>query len=190
MKKWLVLIVSMVMAVAWSGVGLAAESDTDTHDVKITVNEVAELRIEGGGSTAVVIGAPDTAGDSPKTTWTDKDAAYLQYTSIVQTTQTRRITAEIKAADNKLPDGVALKVNPTTAGCGQGTLGTAGGEVTLDETARDIVTGIGSGWTGTGGTDGVKLEYSVELTAADLKETSVGTTTITYTLTEGAGGPV
>jgi hypothetical protein len=58
--------------------------------------------------------------------------------------------------------------------------------VNISATAKDLVTGIGTGWTGSSDTDGVKIVYGVVFDF-DKLVTSDESITVTYTLTEGAG---
>ncbi len=191
MKKWLVLICMVSMVVFWSGVGLAEETDEEAHDVSITVNEVAELGI-AGDEVSFTVGFDTTAGQPFKVTSTNEDAKYLQYTSIVDTGETRTITVQ---QTDDLPPGVTLKVTPTTAGGDkQGNVGTAAqNAITLNDIdgATNVVTDIGSCYTGTESSDGVKLTYTLTVENDDvssLKTLAETGYTVTYTLTEGNGG--
>lgn len=188
MKKIVLLVCVATLAVLTAGTGPAdSATDSDSHDVEITVSEVANLRVYEGTTVQVSIEGPDSAGDSPKISYTNADSNYLQYSSVVVTGLTRKITGAITGATT-VPDGVALRVTPTTAaGNNFGAVGSAAGTaVTLSSTAQDIVTGIGSGYTGTLPTDGAKLIYSITLTPEDLKATGTTTVEVTYTLTEGS----
>jgi hypothetical protein len=192
MKRLLVLFCALALAGAWSGVGLADETDEETtHDVTITVDEVAELGIVGD-DVSFTVGSDADPGDPFKVTPINQDAKYLQYTSIVDDGSTRKITVQQTDA---LPDGVTLKVTPAAPSGGQGDKGTQVGSAidlgpTKDDGAADVVTEIGSCYTGTEGTDGVQLTYELTVENDDvssLKTLTETAYTITYTLTEGAG---
>jgi hypothetical protein len=118
-RKWMLVIGVITLVGAWSGTGLAAETDTADHDVTITVNEVAELAINETATAAVTIGAPATGGDALETTWSNNDSSYLQYTSVVDDMTYRKITV---VTSSELPPGVSLQVTPTSAGDKQGEL--------------------------------------------------------------------
>jgi hypothetical protein len=167
------------------GWATSPEARSDLQSVTVTIEEVAILGIVGGDP-SFVVGAPTTGGDAFVITENNTDASYLQYSSIVDTGLTRKITAATSA---NLPTGVALEVTPTTATGGKvGTIGTAEGTVVLSTLAKNIVTGIGSGYTGTAPTDGVRLNYSLALTPEALVTTNLdgpANITVTYTLSEG-----
>ncbi|NKI27001.1 hypothetical protein HCG49_10550 [Arenibacter sp. 6A1] len=119
---------------------------------------------------------------------------WLNYTSVIGTViegivGTRTINVEL-AGD--LPTGMDLQITPTTAANGNGALGTAVstavklGTSIAENVPTPLVTGIGSGFTGTG-TNGVKLTYSLVFDAeADFTDFKAGTysPTITYTLSD------
>lgn len=99
----------------------------------------------------------------------------------------RRVTAAITSGT--VPGGMVLKVTAgAAAGSGDGTLGGTAGVVTLDGTAQNVVTAIGSCYTGDGTTNGHQLTYALELDAggnyADLDINDATTLEITYTLTD------
>jgi hypothetical protein len=159
--------------------------------VTITVEEVAELGIVGD-EVSFTVGFDTTAGDAFKVTATNADKKFLQYTSIVSSGPTRKITVQ---QTGELPDGVTLKVTPAAPSGGQGTKGSEVGSITLndyegDGDAADVVTEIGSCYTGTTASDGVKLTYALTVENADvasLKTLAQTGYTITYTLTAGPG---
>lgn len=188
MKKRFLLFCIAALAVLNAGTVPAESSeDSDSHTVEITISEVANLRVYEGTTVEIGIEGPDSAGASPRIIYTNADSNYLQYSSIVLDGQTRKITGAITGASG-VPDGVVLRVTPATAaGYKVGAVGSAvGTAVTLSGTAQDIVTGIGSGYTGTADIDGVNLSYSVTLTPEDLKATGTATVEVTYTLADGA----
>lgn len=183
MKKWIVLLGSLFLVLCWSGAGLAEESDTATHDVTITVEEVAILSVDGDNVT-FTLGEPEDAGDPPKETWTNNDDdVRLQYTSVVKDGETRSIKAQI--TNGSLPVGITLKVLADVIS-GDGTGSAVKPAVTISGgSAEDIITGIGTGWTGRGD-NGAVLKYSVELDYEGLVTSGNETVTITYTLTTGS----
>jgi hypothetical protein len=188
MKKRALVMCIAVLAVLAARTGPAEAADnTDSHLVEITVSEVANLRIHEGTTVMAAIGSPETAGDSPLITYTNANTNYLQYTSIVADGATRKITGAITGA-SPVPNGLVLRVVPSSAtGNKVGAVGSAvPTTVTLGTVAADIVTGIGSGYTGTAATDGVKLTYSVALTPEDLETAGTVTIEVTYTLTDGS----
>lgn len=186
-RKWMLVIGVIALVGAWSGTGLADGSNEAENEVTITVDEVAELDVEGTVATFEV-GSDDDAGKPFKVNPTNEAANYLHYTSIVASDETRKIT--VKQTET-LPAGVTLKVMPTAAGGNkQGDVGSVvESAITLNdagETAADVVTGIGSCYTGNAESDGVKLAYALTVEpndVADLKTLTQTSYTVTYTLT-------
>jgi hypothetical protein len=186
MRKFFVPACAMAVVVFWTAFGLA-DRHTNTHSVGITVNEIAELGVFGinGSKITIVVKKKENEGDLPEAYLTNKNSGYLRYTSIIKKNEYRRITGAI--TNGTVPEGVALKVTPITAeGNKKGAVGSAvTGKVTLSGEPEEIVTGIGSGWTGTGQDDGVQLEYSVTIVNPDLiKASSFNTISVDYVLTE------
>ncbi|MFO7577216.1 MAG: hypothetical protein R6W66_05760 [Pelovirga sp.] len=191
MKKLLAVGVALALTATGSlvekGWATSPEARSDLQSVTVTVEEVAILGIVGSDP-SFVVGAPTTGGDAFVITETNADASYLQYSSIVNPGQVRKVTA---STTTNLPGGVILEVTPTTADGGKvGAVGTAAASKIIFEgtTAKNIVTGIGSGYTGTAPTDGVRLHYSLALTPESLVTTNLdgpANITVTYTLSEG-----
>src|SRR5690606_35279125 len=88
---------------------------------------------------------------------------WLNYSSIVENNNSRKITAE---ANDNFPEGITLTVTAANAHpSGKGTLGTGTGnsEVILDGNAKTIVSGIGSCYTGDGEGRGCNLTYKLSM---------------------------
>jgi hypothetical protein len=187
MKRLLVLIGGCVLALCGGSVA-AALDDTAAHDVTVNVTEVALINAVGTDP-AFTIGVGDGAvgGEEFGVSPAAAGEKYLQYTSIVALGETRTITAEIDESD--LPPGTTLFVAATAAAGGKGSLGNAGAEIDLNDDAQPIITSIGSGYTGTGGADGVQLTYRLSINDGQegMLAAAAGDYTIevTYTLTAG-----
>lgn len=166
----------------------SAETDTASHGITINVSEVALLGLDDNATLVFGIGAPDNPGEAFSVTQPADATKYLQYTSIVAKNKTRKITAQLSA---DMPDGLVLEIDATSASnCGDLGSAEAHVELTTDDSI-DLVTGIGSGYTGAAAdSDGVKLQYGLETIdcgdACDVVPMSGKSITITYTLTEGA----
>ena len=110
---------------------------------------------------------------------------WVNYSSIVEKDKTRKVTVAI---DKDVPSGVYLKVVASGfTGSGKGSLGQAGQKLTLKTQAQDIITKVGSCYTGDGAENGHNLAYSLELTGdADYAKLTEGNTeiTVTYTLVD------
>jgi hypothetical protein len=184
------LLACLLLSPNW--LGAAAASDSATHNVTITVSEVAGLAIVGAEVSFTVGAVPPTAGAEPTITPTNAGAKYLQYTSLVTSGQTRKITV---SRSNDLPAALTLRLQVTLPGANKrGATGSAGAfSAATDLTAitgtatQEAVTAIGSGWTGTAGTDGANLTYSLVFTAGDNSfVTTNDPVVVTYTLTTSA----
>ncbi len=171
------------------GAGQAsAATATASHSIDINVSEVALLGLDDTATLVFGIGAPTKAGEAFSVTQPADAVKYLQYTSIVEEGRTRKITAQLST---DMPEGLVLEINTESAEkCGD--LGSAEEQVELTTNdSIDIVTGIGSGYTGTAAdSDGVRLQYGLKTVeceeACDVVPMSGTSITITYTLTEGA----
>jgi hypothetical protein len=172
-------------------VGAMAQVDTqtDNHTVTVVVPEVALLDIESAGSksfsmTFVANGEAGLGLTSPAA----NASLWLNYTSVVTAAapdNVRQINVKLGTA---VP-GVDIAVTPATPVFTGGTVasaGTSGAAVTLTAAAQDIVTGIGSVYTGDGVNKGVNVSYGVTAPAAAFAALVAGSTAVvvTYTLTD------
>jgi len=179
MKKLnVILIIAIILILCNIGEVLAADV-SDTMTVHMSVEEIAIVNINPGNEVSLTITAPDTAGDVPADIVNDLN--YLQYTSTVSESATKKITAQLSGA---ILVGCSLKLE-STVGSGSNE-GTSAGQVTLSsESASDIITGIGTCATGTSSTNGAKLTYT--LTVDDISSLIAGEDkyrTVTFTLTD------
>ena len=185
MKKLTEILMIGLLAFGLVGVGLAGSSDT--HNLTITIPEIAELAIVEGsnGSTAITLAISNVtqAGEEYFPTDVTDNSLYLHYT--VLTSSDKKITAQITSGT--VPTALDLTVEATVGSAGGGDQGTSAGEVTLDGgTAQDLITSIGSCWTGTNNTDGANLTYTLKLESghsrSELTPTSASLV-VTYTIT-------
>ncbi|MDX1666209.1 MAG: hypothetical protein R3350_03220, partial [Saprospiraceae bacterium] len=169
-----------------------ADTNTDAHTVQINIPEVALLDIEPGGSTSITLAptAPTEAGEALDFSGANDNSLWLNYSSIVGSTTepSRKVTAAITTGT--VPSGMLVKVTAgADAGGGAGTVGTPAGELTLSSTAQDLITGVGSCYTGNGDGAGHNLTYALALdptagSYANIDFDEATTLTITYTLTD------
>lgn len=181
MKKCkVILLVVLILFLFDIGKVLAADV-TDTMTIHMSVDSIAALNVNPGSDITLTVSAPATAGDTP--VGAANDANYLQYTSTVTATKTKIITAKLGAA---VLDGCSLKLQ-ATVGSGSNE-GTSAGQVTLsNESAFNIVTGIGTCATGTSSTDGAKLTYTLTVdTMGSLVAAQEKHLTVTFTLTDAS----
>ncbi len=177
---------SLIMAVILAiGLPLTAMglTDTTTDVFTITVDEVAEIAVQGA-VTDFTVSTPGAGSEGDALSVTAADSATsLEYTSTIATGNTRDITAAVTSGD--IPVGLNLNITSGAPG-GTGTVGTL---VALgqdfsngDLTGGNIITGVGSCNTAT---SGPTLTYT--LTVANIANVIVTTATsitVTYTLAE------
>ncbi|MDF1550034.1 MAG: hypothetical protein P1P88_19570 [Bacteroidales bacterium] len=177
----------------------AQDTKIATHLVTINIPEVALLDLEFTGpatSTAITLaGTAPTEAGSPMTFEDLKaknSAIWMNYSSIVKgAASSRKVTVAVTSGS--VPTGLKLTVLASAASSdGKGALGAASTALTLSGTGQDIVTGIGSTYTGDGPSKGHNLTYQLGYNTdaatdyANLRNVDlVGVPlTITYTLSD------
>ena len=171
----------------------AQDTDTDSHDITISVPEVAIVDIEPSASKDITLTptAPTEAGDPLSFTTATNTTLWLNYSSIIGTTTEASRTISVAITSGTLPSGLDVTVQAAAdAGTGDGTVGTpAGSALTLSGTGQNIVTAIGSCYTETPENNGHNLTYSLALESggdyADLDfDDNSSTITVTYTISD------
>ena len=161
------------------------DTDSDDHDVSIVIPNFAILDVEPEATTSITLAAdePTEAGTALNFDNATSDVLWLNYSSIIATGTTRKVTVQL---DQAVPNGLVLDVTAAAhAGTGGGTIGTPAATVTLSTAVADIITGIGSCFTGDGDTNGHKLTYELDSDAATYGSivSTLGTSlTVTYTI--------
>jgi hypothetical protein len=172
LKKWLT---GTVLALGMAGLIFAAATATQT--VTMQINSISVLATTGNPAD-LAVSAPVTAGQTPANP--TSNTIYAQYTSTVPSLTTRRLQANWGTGD-AAPAGCSLLLQ-ALPGTGQGTGGAA---ITMTSTAQNIVTAIGSCATGTTGTSGAQLTYTLSINSmTSLVAGDNHTVTITLTLTD------
>jgi len=174
--KRLIVISIVFMFIA----GFAFAADTAAHDVTLNVVDVCLIDLNSTATITLNTIAPAAGGMDP--TGDTNNSKLLQYTSLVPTGQTRVITANWGGAD-AAPAGTSLLLEVTSvpAGCG-----TAGAQITIDDTARNIITAIGSCATGVGA-NGAALLYTFSVDNVGLLVVGdTSTVTVTFTLSDAS----
>lgn len=171
----------------------AQDSNTDSHDITISVPQVALLDIEPSANNSISIGpaAPTEAGAPIDYTNATDNSLWLNYSSIIGSTTEASRKVSVSITSGTIPGGMTLKLLAATdAGNGDGTVGTAAAAITLSSTAQDLITGIESCYTNTPENNGHQLTYTLEAgTAAgaysdlDFDDASAALT-VTYTLSD------
>ncbi len=171
------------------GANAQADDADDAHDITTDVPEVALLDIEtGGANTTISLGptAPTEAGEPLDFSGATDNSLTLNYSSTIASGTLRSVTAAI--TNGTVPAGSDLKVTAAAhTGTGGGTLGSSAGQITLDGTATDVLTGIGSSYTGDGNANGHVLTYVLDAQAVanygNIVHNNGGTNTVTVTYT-------
>lgn len=161
----------------------AQSSPTTTHTVNVKVPEVAMISVvEGsGGSNSVSLQFANlnAAGD-----WfsavTSTESIYLRLSSLKPNADRKvQVSADV-------PDGLTLKVTAGQNTGGKGTTGTGISNVVIGVDPSDLITGIGSGYTGNTSSNGFPLTYHLSVDEDNVADLASGNTavTVTYTITE------
>lgn len=164
----------------------AQDTHTDNHTIGLSMPAVALLDIEPAASKNISMefSASDLEAGNPIATSVANSSLWLNVTSIVPSGKTRKVTASV--SDN-VPTGTTLKVTAASyTGTGEGTFGTPGAQISLATTAANIITGIGSCYTGNGASNGYNLTYLWERNTGSFGSLLNATTsvTVTYTLVQ------
>lgn len=165
----------------------AQDDADDAHTVAISIPEVAILDLEGTTAVSLSVDAPTEAGEAVDFSGATNNAIWVNYSSIVGTSETSR-TVAAKISNNAVPSGMLLKVTAgADAGNGDGTMGSSAGQITLSATDQTVISGIGSAYTADGASNGHNLTYALELdpTAGSYAQIDFDedvTLTITYTI--------
>lgn len=184
----LILVATMLLI---GTLGFAQDGLTDAHTVNLAVPEVALVDIESAGSTTLSLGPTHNgeAGTAVDFSGATDNSLWLNYSSIKSTADaTRNIGVAITAGT--VPTGMTLQVLAAAdaANGSGGTLGTASAALTLSGSSQNIITAIGSAYTGDGATAGHQLTYTLSLTNAagyaDLDSDADVALTVTYTITD------
>jgi hypothetical protein len=181
MKKIILIFAAIAMIVSFSNKLMAQDTHEAGDVITYQLNAMRIMDIEGTAPSLHLI-QPEEAGLAvPDVT---SDLSWINYTSIIAAETTNKVTVVL----TKLPPAfTTLKVVAAAhAGTGDGTYGTPSLELTLSESAQDIITGIGSCWTGNGDANGHKLTYTWGITpgnyATAVSVASASDITATYTI--------
>ncbi len=167
----------------------AQDIDTDSHIITISAPALALVDIEPSADNTIIMDftAPTEAG-LPLTAPVDNTDLWLNYSSIIDGDNANRaISVEVDAL---YPGADILVEASTDAGNGDGIVGTPSAQLTLTVAPQNIITGIGSAYTGDGTSNGHNLTYSLEASGggtadyADLEANAGTDITATYTISD------
>lgn len=182
MRKGLLYLGMMVAVMGFATSNVNAQDTNEASEtVTYTLPTMAILDLEGTAPALTFI-VPTEAGSAIEEV--TSNTSWINYTSIIASGTTNKVSVALSGA--AVPAGTTLKVVAAThAGSGNGTYGAPTEAVTLSQTAQDLITGVGSCYTGTGNTNGHQLTYTWSVDA-DKYETVVAAAaadiTATYTI--------
>lgn len=177
-------------ALAFSLNSFAQDDEDDFITISIGVSEHAIVDIEGGNNISLSPSAPTEAGDSLDFSTAIDTSTFLNYSSIKNSggsDATRDIYATMTGT---LPAGLSLTVRAgVDLDQGAGDMGVTTGAQTMDGNNQNVLTGIGSAYTGDGTENGHRVYYSLSLASGtssykDLDQDNNQSVVITYTITD------
>ncbi|MDP4276702.1 MAG: hypothetical protein Q8914_03615 [Bacteroidota bacterium] len=156
----------------------------NTVEIPVVLTLPAVALLDFAGSDKQVTYIPGKGAEQIITPST-LDKTWINYSSIVEGLSTNAISVSISSGN--LPPEVIVKLNVgPDAGAGAGMVGKPVGQITLSSNPQEIITGIGSCYTGRGICKGHQLIYSWKWQPPyDLNQTLMDSLEIavTYTLT-------
>lgn len=151
---------------------------------EFTLPEIALIRIEPDNSDiTLTLDAPSEAGAMNLST-VSYAAKRIIYTSALPLLSTRKITAE--KTFGTIPAGTKFYLIVSNSSTGSGELGTGLGEIEIPDTGQvDIISNIGSSFTGTGTSAGHAIDYKLSVTnMSQLRSSNSESIGITFTIIE------
>jgi hypothetical protein len=179
-----------VLLIAFMPGILLAQSNQANHKVNIEIPEVALLGLvsEDAGQVSLDVSAPSEAGSTIDFSTAQPDNSFwINYSSIIRSQHHRRKVIAVIQGD--IPAGVRLFVEASQAtGNGNGKLGQPVGKVALSGQPADVISDIGSCYTGVGTSNGHLLTYRLEADEAGNNLQSLtqqqASLNVVYTLTD------
>jgi hypothetical protein len=165
MKK-VVVILFILLFPAFAFNGRSTGNDTE-HKMIITIPEVALLAIHSENTDGAEFNsiAPNIAGGSIQFNQSNQTGNWINYSSVINPNHYRKITATITG---EIPPGLILKVNVSECrGKSMGEVGQGHRTVQLSNYPAEIISGIGSGYTGKGVENGHQVLYEIEVNNKD-----------------------
>ncbi len=179
--------ISFFLFLIFISINSSAQSKAE-HEINISIPEVALIALQSEGEDVInfMATAPDIAGQELQLQKSEQPGIWINYTSLVRANHKRKITATVQG---EIPPGFEIVLKTSEGkGSGKGQLGSPLDEVTLSNIPVDVITGIGTCYTGQGTKNGHLLNYSLELiNGGDLYNKiyqTESTLQIIYTLTD------
>lgn len=164
---------------------LFSQRNVSGINANFNLNEIAILDIEPNNSTVTLnLDSPLNSGEKVRVV-TANNNKWINFSSAISNNSSKR-NLSIKIEDGEVPTGVHLKLNTSNySGIGNGELGLANSNITLNKTSQVIISNIGGAYTGNGVNNGYKLTYSLEIYDYKLLDMDNSETlTISLTLTD------
>jgi len=160
MKSKIAFII-FILIICLRGTGYAIDKEA-SHKARVVIPEVAMLAIQHDANSNLQFAAnvSNTAGDQIELNSVDQSSVWLNYSSVVSPNQKRKVTATVLG---DIPTGMALKVKTQESTLGVGETGSGNGTILLSNSPADIISGIGSCYTGSGVQKGQQLLYELEV---------------------------
>ena len=171
---------------------VAQDQNTAVQQISIEIPEVAILDLESSKGSTIEF-RPEAGREAGMAVDFSKQLnsdLWINYSSIVskQTQPNRGISVQITSGS--IPAGLRLSVTASDyTGIGDGEMGRPTQTVALSRQSREVISGIGSAYTGNGVQNGHQLTYQLELGEASgsyekLDFDASSTVVITYTFTD------
>jgi hypothetical protein len=181
--------ITLVFMVSLFPITVFAQFDA-SHQIEIGIPEVALINIASNGNGDMNF-SPFSGNEAGSTFVMNKGnknkSTWLNYSSIKKgNSHSRKVMA---ALQGELTDGIYLKVTPKIMqNTGGGDVGEADMTVVLTNRPTEVITGIGSCYTGKGVNKGFNLVYELEIDESELDFARLNKTNLTfnvlYTLTD------
>ncbi len=165
----------------------AQDADFQTHNVSISIPNIAILDIETTDDQDVLFNLDASGLDAGSEFIIDEENSdlWINYTSILGASGNQR-SITVQSSEVPSIDGLTLKVIASShSGTGGGSMGVPTTLVTPSVNPQNIITGIGSSFTGNGNSNGHQLTYHLDFTGdfADLNaDLASAVITMTYTI--------
>ena len=172
MKRTLVLLAVLLLAAA---AGFAQTSDSHLINFNLTASALIDLDSAADWDIGLTLSALPADAGLPPTGGPYTTTRHLWYT-VLSGGSAALIQASL---DSALPAGLSLQLVANVGAGGAGTRGAGQTIAAVDDTARSLVTGIGSCYTTRGAAEGAAVAYTADMNG--YTGTSI-TRTLTYTI--------
>jgi hypothetical protein len=168
----------------------AQDNDYSNTELSVEIPEVALLSLKSAspGSINLAPQAPDEAGVTLNFSQANNSDVWVNYSSISKNSISSLRHVDV-AINRNVPEGILLKLFASSdAGYGGGNVGIPTGVITLSDKQQEVISGIGSCYTGAGVNKGHRITYFLEIDNENvyslLEQKSIDLT-VTFTLSSG-----